>query len=590
MSNITQNSIQLSAPYRKTIGKVTFQVSAFGNQNGTETAQKMMVRLLERNAAEYDGITHDYTKKAGVLFSEILLPDMAPAEWADRQTLWNAVEQAEKAKDSRLARQLIVALPTELTMQDWQAMLHQFVLEECVAKGMCADLAIHDTDGHNPHAHIMLTVRPLDANGKWQAKTQKEYLCRRGEEEKGFTAAEFRQAQSEGWEKLYKYRDGSGVTGWFTPSEAALHPTWERTSKQPKATKFGRQNPICEAWNSEVQLLEWRERWAEYVNRALEQQQRPERVTHLSHAALGLSEQPTVHEGYHARNLEKQGMIADRCELNRQIRADNKLLRELKSMLQKLTKAAEYSISRIAQTLETLRDKIIVAEYQLIRNHRRTRDYQETRDTITPILRNIHAVEQQIKDKSAERKDMLGKKKACGILHPIHLHQLSGQIAALTEEIEELRDKKSMLLASLNCHNDSEAHNIKKRLEIIEQHLAKLAEQREKLTAMRDESVVEFESARAKIYPEDIDSVKNIRIDIRREHTQTLSAKLRETFGSDYDYRAMMSAERKADTTIGEKPDDISDKAMRREYERRHPQRKSNRQKQKHNHDFDMSR
>ena len=328
---------------------------------------------------DYDGITHDYTKKTGVLFSEILLPDMAPAEWADRQTLWNAVEQAEKAKDSRLARQLIVALPTELTMQDWQAMLHQFVLEECVAKGMCADFAIHDTDGHNPHAHIMLTVRPLDANGKWQAKTQKEYLCRRGEE-KGFTAAEFRQAQSEGWEKLYKYRNESGVTGWFTPSEAALHPTWERTSKQPKATKFGRQNPICEAWNSEVQLLEWRERWAEYINRALEQQQRSERVTHLSHAALGLSEQPTVHEGYHARNLEKQGMIADRCELNRQIRADNKLLRELKSTLQKLTKAAEYSISRIAQALETLRDKIIVAEYQLIRNHRRTRDYQETRD------------------------------------------------------------------------------------------------------------------------------------------------------------------------------------------------------------------
>lgn len=105
---------------------------------------------------------------------------------------------------------------------------------------------------------------------------------------------------------------------------------------------------------------------------------------------------------------------------------------------------------------------------------------------------------------------------------------------------------------------------------------------------MRDECVAEFEAVRAEICPEDIDTVENIRIDIRREHTQTLSAKLRETFGSDYDYRAMMSAERKADTTIGEKPDDISDKAMRREYEHRHPQRKSNRQK--HNHDFDMSR
>lgn len=130
---------------------------------------------------------------------------MAPAEWSDRQTLWNAVEESEKAKDSRLARQLIVALPTELTLQEWQLMLRQFVQKQCVSKGMCADYAIHDTDGHNPHAHIMLTVRPLDDKGKWQAKTQKEYLCRRGEEEQGFTAAEFRQAQLDGWEKLYKY-------------------------------------------------------------------------------------------------------------------------------------------------------------------------------------------------------------------------------------------------------------------------------------------------------------------------------------------------------------------------------------------------
>lgn len=83
---------------------------------------------------------------------------MAPAEWSDRQTLWNAVEDAEKAKDSRLARQLIVALPSELTLQEWQPMLRQFVQEQCVSKGMCADYAIHDTDGHNPHAHIMITA------------------------------------------------------------------------------------------------------------------------------------------------------------------------------------------------------------------------------------------------------------------------------------------------------------------------------------------------------------------------------------------------------------------------------------------------
>lgn len=537
---------------------------------------------------DYDGITHDYTKKGGVLFSEIILPDMAPAAWADRQTLWNAVEEAEKAKASRLSRQLIVALPTELSMEETVPMLRQFVQEHCVAKGMCADYAIHDTDGHNLHAHIMLTMRPLNANGTWQAKTQKEYTCRRGYEEQGFTSAEFQQAKTEGWEKLYKYRDKSDAVGWFTPSVAALHPAWERTCKQPKAAKFGRQNPVCKVWNSEAQLLDWRESWAEYVNQALKRKQRPERVTHLSHAALGLEEQPTVHEGYVARNLEKQGIVADRCELNRQIKADNKLLRELKAILQKLTKAAEYSVTRIAQTLETLRDKIILAEYQLIFNGRRTRDYQKNIDTVKPILADIHTVGQQIKAKTAECKTAMDEKKACGILHPVRLHQLSGKITTLTEEIEELRDKKSMLLASLDCHNDADAKEIIKRLQIIEQNLVKLAEQREKLTAMREGGISEFDATRAEIHPADIVAVLDSCIDIRHEHTAKLAARLRDVFGRDYDYRALTSAEDKADTAIEEKPGEITVQAMNREYERQHPQLQERTHKWKH--DFGMNR
>lgn len=534
---------------------------------------------------DYDGITHDYTQKDGVFFSEIILPDMAPVEWADRQTLWNAVEEAEKAKDSRLSRQLIVALPTELTIQDWLPLLRHFVKDECVAKGMCADYAIHDTDGHNPHAHIMLTVRPLDEKGKWQAKTQKEYLCRWGEEENGFTAPEFQQAKSVGWEKLYKYLDESGTMGWYTPSVAALHPAWVRTSKQPKSTKFGRQNPVCEVWNSNVQLLDWRERWANYLNQALERKGCSERVTHLSHAALGLDEQPTIHEGYVARNLEKQGIVADRCELNRQIKTDNKLLRELKTVLQKLTKAAKYSVARIAKLLETLRDKIILAEYQLIYNGRRTNNYQSEVDTIKPILEELRTVGQQIKAKTAERKTAQDEKKVCGILHPVRLHQLTGQIATLTEEIEELREKKSMLLASLDCHTDADVKEIQKRMKIIEQNLVKLAEQREKLTTLHKDGITEFEAARAEIHPEDITAVLDSRIDIRREHTAKLAARLREVFGENYDHRILTNAEDKADTTIAEKPRGIANQAMNRQYEQQH----KHRPKKTHQHDYELT-
>lgn len=157
---------------------------------------------------DYDGIQHDYTRKHGLIYQEVMLPPMAPAEWKDREKLWNAVEAAEKTKDSRLAREFVVALPVELNKDSHISLLQNFIQENFVDMGMCADFAIHDTDGHNPHAHILLTVRPLNENGTWQYKTEKEYLCVKNGEEKGFTASEYKEAQKDGWEKQYRYKAG----------------------------------------------------------------------------------------------------------------------------------------------------------------------------------------------------------------------------------------------------------------------------------------------------------------------------------------------------------------------------------------------
>ncbi|MFR2043478.1 MAG: MobA/MobL family protein [Oscillospiraceae bacterium] len=124
---------------------------------------------------DYDGVRHDYTRKKGLVWREVFLPEFAPQEWQDRGVLWNAVEENEKTKDSRLAREFVPALPVELSKEQWQRLLSDFINDQFVADGMCADVAIHDPDppGYNPHAHIMLTVRPLDENGKWQYKTEK---------------------------------------------------------------------------------------------------------------------------------------------------------------------------------------------------------------------------------------------------------------------------------------------------------------------------------------------------------------------------------------------------------------------------------
>ena len=280
---------------------------------------------------DYDGIQHDYTRKQGLIYQEVMLPPMAPLEWNDREQLWNAVEENSNI-----------------------SLLQDFIQNNFVDMGMCADFAIHDTDGHNPHAHILLTVRPLNENGTWQYKTEKEYLCIKDGQEKGFTASEFKTAQKQGWEKQYRYKVGKKKE--YLTSSVAQEKGYERIDKHPKSSRYGRQNPISEQWNSDEQLCIWRANWADAVNKMLARNQINATIDHRSFADQGITEQPTIHEGYIAQNMEKNGMIADRCEINRQIRADNKKLRELKARVAKLAQAVEKSIPIIAETLEAIRN------------------------------------------------------------------------------------------------------------------------------------------------------------------------------------------------------------------------------------------
>lgn len=443
--------------------------------------------------------------------------------------MWAAVETAEKTKDSRLARQLIVALPIELGRDDWLLLLRGFIQTECVDKGMCADFAIHDPDGHNPHAHIMVTMRPLDAHGKWQSKTQKEYLCRKADEERGFTAQEFLQAKEDGWEKQYKYRSAAGVSAWLTPTQAAREPGWERCSKQPKAAKFGRQNPLCARWNSPEQLLDWRESWAYAVNRALEEKQQSARVTHLSHAALGLDEQPTVHEGSQARSLELQGIKADRCELNRQIRADNKLLRELKAQLAKLSKAVENTVERIAETLERLRSSLIILQYRLLVNRKRADTWKRQVSYYRPILQDYHVVVQQLADKKSEQENLQVNRNVLSPLQITRSRQLAEQIAALTEEIEELRSRQAMILHNLECKNSGEAQRFGSYLDKLEEMQEKLTAQRESLAQQLSATTKQYLEIENMIQPEDADAVHRHRTAMRKASTAEIYRQIQTT-------------------------------------------------------------
>ena len=238
----------------------------------------------------YDGVIHDFTRKGGIVHTEILLPPHAPPDFADRSILWNSVEKIEKAKNSQLAREIEIALPVELDREQRIQLVREYVKENFVSVGMCADFAIHDKQDGNPHAHIMLTMRPLEQSGEWGAKSKKEYLLD---------------------------KDGQRI-------------------KRKNGTFKSRKVDTVD-WNSQEKAEVWRQAWADIANRYLAAQDRLERIDHRSYKRQGIEQIPTVHMGVAATQMERRGIVTDKGNLNREIREQNRLLKEVKRRIAALT-------------------------------------------------------------------------------------------------------------------------------------------------------------------------------------------------------------------------------------------------------------
>ena len=458
--------------------------------------------------------------------------------------LWNAVEENEKTKDSRLAREFVVALPIELNEAQWEKLLSDFISDTFVADGMCADVAIHNPypPGHNPHAHIMLTVRPLDEKGNWQYKTQKEYLCVKNGKEQGFTADEFKAAQTEGWEKQYQYKVGKKKV--YMTASAAKEKGYERVSKYPKSTKYGRQNPIAERWNSEEQLVLWRAAWADVTNRHLETAGHEERIDHRSHADRGLTEQPTIHEGVVARALEKKGIVSDRCELNRQIKADNALLRELKATVKKLMQAVKASVPALAEAMESLRANMVISRYQICYAGFGKHKLSESLNVLKPDLERYALLVQQIKNKTKERKTLLAEKKATPFYQFVAHNDLAKKIAELTEDLEELKSEKTMLLSSFDCSEDTGIAEVKKSVAAMEENLKRLTKQEEKYAAELEDALKQFSELREQAKNVDSAELLEQRVALQSDKIQAATSKIKTAYGEKFDPLILFDSKR----------------------------------------------
>ena len=239
-------------------------------------------RSGEKIKNEYNGIVHDFTRKGGIAHTEILLPQNAPQAFLDRGTLWNSVEKIEKSKNSQLAREIEIALPKELNREKQIELVREYVKDNFVNVGMCADIALHDKNDGNPHAHILLTMRSLNEDKTWGAKSKKEYIL------------------DENGEKV-KLKNGNYKTRKINTVD----------------------------WNEQEKAQEWRKAWADITNKYLEENSIQEKVDHRSYQRQGIEQIPTIHLGVSASQMEKKGIVTDRGNINREIKHQNKILKEI---------------------------------------------------------------------------------------------------------------------------------------------------------------------------------------------------------------------------------------------------------------------
>ena len=259
-----------------------FHVGQIKRSAGRSAVECAAYRAGEKLYSEYYGLVSDYTRKGGVMYTEVLLPPHAPREYADRQTLWNAVEDAERNKNAQLAYSFDIALQNEFSIVENIALARQFLLDNFVSRGMIADFAVHQPDKKdggitNPHFHVLCPIRPLNPDGTWGAKQRRVYRAN----------GKF---------------DAVQTTDWGKPET----------------------------------LEAWREAWAALCNTKFEEKGLPCRIDHRSYERQGVEQIPTVHEGVAVRQMEARGIVTNKGEHNRWIKSANTMLRALRDRIKAL--------------------------------------------------------------------------------------------------------------------------------------------------------------------------------------------------------------------------------------------------------------
>ncbi len=290
-----------------------FSVNIISRGKGKSAVASAAYISGEKITNEWDGITHDYRRKQGVIYKDILLPEHVPNEFKDRSKLWNSIELFEKNSNAQLARNFIIALPKELSLEENKELIKKYIEENLLSQGMIVDYAIHSESNEgnqNIHAHIMTIVRPIDEHGMWKAKSRKEYVL-----------------------------DENG--------DPVLTKSGAKKSRKIELT----------TWNDRGNVEKWRESFSDLCNEYLEKSGQEKRVDHRSFKRQDIDQIPTVHMGAAASSMERKGIPTEKGNINREIKKQNGLIKSIKKEIKRLTEWLEGFSDRLQASLDRYKEQ-----------------------------------------------------------------------------------------------------------------------------------------------------------------------------------------------------------------------------------------
>ena len=343
-----------------------FSVKIIGRGSGRSSVAAAAYRAGEKLTNEYDGITHDYTRrnviasaayrsgealtheqnvthdfsnKKGVVYSEIMLPENAPREFLDREYFWNTVEKSETRKDAQTAREVEISLPVEFTARENIELIKDYISKNFIDRGMCADFSIHDKGDGNPHAHIMLTTRNVNENG------------------------------------------------------------------------FGKKN---RDWNGRGQLENWREKWADIANSRFKEKGFNARIDHRTLEAQGIDREPIKYMGLNYKYIKAQ----ERAELKQfysEIKINAAEIRQIERQIKQLehNKEIELELLKIQQKGEEIKkntqEQRKSENQPKARNNVKPQQQQQTQSQSPPRERMIEALKSADTRSKAERYERVAR-------------------------------------------------------------------------------------------------------------------------------------------------------------------------------------